>query len=335
MKRTKIKIMDFGLKLKKPVMNIGFPKGKPFKHSNKLVNMNWKQTKKRFPGLSPMGDIDFDGTRNKFDCKPFDPMRDGKITDWIKKKFSEMKAKREYRKAEGGKILAGIEKREAPVIRKARLEKMRKYDVVGRAMSKLKSTGKGESPTIVKKYRALQKPVVRTVEAVMEGKTTSASSGRKAGPGRPRGVFIHTSPITGQRVPAVVYYKHLKAVRKKIRERAEQTMLKEQGMMARRGIPPQVTRMRQQARIQEVMPEQEVEVGEMPEQMEVQEEVQAQPYEVQQEVSKIPVGYRQGPYGIQSTYQGPITYPKYKIVTDLMTGRKLIKPLPPQEKWTQ
>jgi hypothetical protein len=35
-------------------------------------NMNWKQAKARFPSLSPFGDADRDGVKNRFDCHPFD-----------------------------------------------------------------------------------------------------------------------------------------------------------------------------------------------------------------------------------------------------------------------
>ena len=38
-------------------------------------DMNWKQAKKAYPKLKPFGDIDKDGVRNKFDCKPFDKKR--------------------------------------------------------------------------------------------------------------------------------------------------------------------------------------------------------------------------------------------------------------------
>jgi len=46
-------------------------------NSKSLMNMNWKESKKLFPELSPYGDIDADGIINKKDCKPFDPLRHG------------------------------------------------------------------------------------------------------------------------------------------------------------------------------------------------------------------------------------------------------------------
>ena len=47
--------------------------GIPVKPLNiKKKNMNWSQAKVHFPRLNPFGDIDRDGVKNKFDCKPFD-----------------------------------------------------------------------------------------------------------------------------------------------------------------------------------------------------------------------------------------------------------------------
>jgi len=38
-------------------------------------NMNWTQAKRRFPGLNPFGDADRDGVKNRFDCRPFNRLR--------------------------------------------------------------------------------------------------------------------------------------------------------------------------------------------------------------------------------------------------------------------
>jgi len=43
----------------------------------KYVNWNYKQIKKKFPGINPYGDADMDGSMNYKDCKPFDASRDG------------------------------------------------------------------------------------------------------------------------------------------------------------------------------------------------------------------------------------------------------------------
>jgi hypothetical protein len=46
-----------------------------FGNSITKKNMNWKQAKARYPRLSPFGDADRDGVKNKFDCHPFDRKR--------------------------------------------------------------------------------------------------------------------------------------------------------------------------------------------------------------------------------------------------------------------
>jgi len=42
-----------------------------------ISNLNWKQSRARFPNMRPLGDADGDRLKNKFDCKPFDRMRQG------------------------------------------------------------------------------------------------------------------------------------------------------------------------------------------------------------------------------------------------------------------
>lgn len=43
----------------------------------KKKNMTWSQAKRKYPYLSPVGDYDKDGVINIYDCKPFDPKRQG------------------------------------------------------------------------------------------------------------------------------------------------------------------------------------------------------------------------------------------------------------------
>ncbi|KKM93763.1 hypothetical protein LCGC14_1205120 [marine sediment metagenome] len=42
-----------------------------------ITNLNWVQSKKRFPLMKPYGDADKDGLKNFRDCKPFDWKRKG------------------------------------------------------------------------------------------------------------------------------------------------------------------------------------------------------------------------------------------------------------------
>jgi hypothetical protein len=50
-------------------------KGKQVLGTIKLNNLNYKQSKRLFPGLEPYGDIDGDGVVNSKDCHPFDTTR--------------------------------------------------------------------------------------------------------------------------------------------------------------------------------------------------------------------------------------------------------------------
>lgn len=93
-KRMVRRKVDFGL-VNKPARNLPI-----FKRTNKVMGMNWKQVKRRFPRLSPNSDIDFDGTINSRDCKPLDPSRDGIFSAaWAAVTGKGMKAvKKEWRK---------------------------------------------------------------------------------------------------------------------------------------------------------------------------------------------------------------------------------------------
>ena len=46
-----------------------------------IKNLTYPQSKARFPDLKPLGDVDFDGVKNKFDCKPFDISKQGEEHD--------------------------------------------------------------------------------------------------------------------------------------------------------------------------------------------------------------------------------------------------------------
>ena len=47
----------------------------------KALNLDWEQSKARFPLMNPYGDIDRDGVKNYKDCKPFNIKRQGKKHD--------------------------------------------------------------------------------------------------------------------------------------------------------------------------------------------------------------------------------------------------------------
>ena len=43
----------------------------------RMDNLNWDRSKKRFPKLNPYGDVDHDGVKNYRDCKPFNIKKQG------------------------------------------------------------------------------------------------------------------------------------------------------------------------------------------------------------------------------------------------------------------
>jgi len=61
------------------------------KRSIPKKNMNWTQAKRRFPRLNPFGDADRDGVKNKFDCRPFNRLRQDNKPQSKKKFIKEQK----------------------------------------------------------------------------------------------------------------------------------------------------------------------------------------------------------------------------------------------------
>lgn len=63
----------------------------------------------------------------------------------------------------------------------------------------------------------------------------------KAGPGRPAGPasYKHRDPQTGQPIPATLYYKRIKEVRRQAQQAAQLRDLKAIQELGKRGIPPQ------------------------------------------------------------------------------------------------
>jgi hypothetical protein len=94
------------------------------------------------------------------------------------------------------------------------------------------------------------------------GGSSRSSQGSNRPVGRPRGVFRHTSPITGKAIPATVYYKELRNIRRQQSNLAQQRQLAYQQAMARRGIQPQ--------QVQAQMPQQQVIARPMPQQQQIQ-----------------------------------------------------------------
>lgn len=347
---------DFGLgvRLKKPVTKV--------KTKGTFLNYNWKQAKKRFKKINPMGDADFDGTRNKFDCKPFDPARDGVFGRLLSivtggrmgQSAEEYKAEREekklgiYRKGRPGTLLKGVEKAEAATKlrkiqeretavkagRKGAAERLARYreelrlKEAKRKEKEYKKMGKGALA------QAPKATVVRTGLQRLYGYESGVEKGEKhAGPGRPRGTYrTRINPFTGRPVamPATEYYKLIKKFRATQTQTAAAVDNAAVARMARKGIPPEEARvlinqkqqMAEMRRPVQSMPTQQMENG------------TATTEEIQREVTEVPEGHHVTSNGaVVSNNVQRFPDRKYRVVRDIMTGRMIMQPIPQKEAW--
>jgi len=96
----------------------------------KYINWDYKQIKKKFPGINPYGDADMDGSMNYKDCKPFDASKDGKLFDKIKSIFSPSDEKRARitKKAERVEKVRGVVQRATKGIVKRKRSLGKKLD---------------------------------------------------------------------------------------------------------------------------------------------------------------------------------------------------------------
>jgi len=71
------------------------------------------------------------------------------------------------------------------------------------------------------------------------GTRTSSSKRRvKEGPGRPRGDYKHRDPQTGQPIPATLFYKRIKEVKRQAEQSARLRDIRAVQELSKRGIPP-------------------------------------------------------------------------------------------------
>jgi len=57
-----------------------------------IKKLSWTQAKARFPNMNPDGDVDKDRLKNKFDCKPFDRMKQGEEHEEMAIGFDHIKS---------------------------------------------------------------------------------------------------------------------------------------------------------------------------------------------------------------------------------------------------
>lgn len=368
--------LDHLLKIKKPVYKKSnsnkFMKSKntkrPYYSYAKVLDMNWNQVKKRYPGISPQGDADLDGTRNKFDCKPLDPSRDGKFGDFLSSVAKVVLPTKEgaakFSKKVGGDI-----------------RKVFKGRVTTTPKGKKVTTGGFE--TQHEKFARLARKVAKKVTGTEVVKGKKGKKGRRALVGRPAGEYkTRINPFTGQpiQIPATEYYKLVKKYKqqRKLQQQtvAEQVDVAQVSQLTRRGIPPeQAKRIVDVRQLQQVVPEgyhvmtngeprlmsdeeMRQKQAEMPQEEAIPSkgvpdtEMQAKmsrlrDIKAQRQLEREQIPQQVVPRQIQYPQrvipqrlpppQYPQQYPqqRFKVKTDLMTGRRTLEQLPPPEKWTR
>lgn len=220
--------------------------------------------------------------------------------------------------------------------------------LIGKLEKKIPSITKKQAIAIKAKRT---KGIVKTVErfAGVRGPVTkvakTAKGVKRDGAGRPKGSYKYKDPRTGEPITAIQYHKlrkQLKSQAKTVETRAE---IQQRIALAKRGLSPEEVSMAQEemnvkmarlralkeAKQQEVLEEVPEEVAEQVQYEEVPEEVE---YEEEPQVEE----FQQVQTPIQSSAQPTRSRdipPGYRLQDDIMTGKKKLVPLPPQEAWTR
>lgn len=341
---------------------------------NKTRQMDWKQLKKKFPGLSPTADSDFDGLINSKDCKPFDPSKDGAFSRFIgivtggkkgqtKEEYAAEKKSKSLAKqiAARKKIEANVEKRAQKVVNKkgyvgeSEMERIKKIEslrkmVKSKPLENVETIIRRITPTTVKEKSAARarqkKSIVRSVERFSgvkkaQTKSTKTAPGQKgSGAGRPKQSYKYRDPRTGQPISAVEYHKLRKQLKNQAKVVETKAEVQQRFELAKRGLSPEEVAQAQEeinARIARLKAMQEAQQV-----MSSAEVVQQIPSEqvIQQQVQQAPqqsVRY-QRVQRVVPVRQQPSSYnipPGYRLQDDLMTGRKSLVKLPESEAWTR
>jgi len=127
---------------------------------NKTRQMNWKQLNKRFPGMDPNADADFDGLVNCRDCKPLDPSKDGAFSRFLGVITGGKKGQsaEDYKAEKQEKSSAKFEKKLSMDVEKGRAEEKRKIAEKWKEIGREKARAKKE--IIKEKARAVVKSKV-------------------------------------------------------------------------------------------------------------------------------------------------------------------------------
>lgn len=372
---------------------------------NKTRKMDWKQLKKKFPGMKPNADADFDGLVNARDCKPLDPSKDGVFSRFVgiatggkkgqsaaefKEEMATKKKEREFsmlakKVAVREKVKVIAEKKAEKILekkgyisetererlakRQAKLEAMRaviKSAPLEKAEEKVTSFLRGRGVAMTQKQVAAararrEKGIVKAVERFAGVSGAKAKVGKAAkgqaqdGAGRPKQSYKYRDPRTGQPVSAVEYHKIRKQLKKQAKAVETKTEVQQRFALAKRGLSPEEVTAAQEeinARMARLRAIKEAkQAGELVEEPQVIDEDVSEERVTQEQIEQIPtqVVHRAIPTGavppqrqriqrVEPSMAVPGSYgipPGYRVRDDLMTGKKTLVPLPPQEAWSR
>jgi hypothetical protein len=240
------------------------------RYSKADFNLNWKQTKRKYPSMRPYGDADLDGTLNIKDCKPLNPNQDGLFGRALgvitggrmgqtKEQYQfEKKAKKIVAppKQPAGYRAGRFVKRFGERIH----EQMKNPSVSGtpilRKSVKRNVMTAGGGAVV---YRPRMSPIRMSGLTQVSGVGVGQRTGRV---GRPRGSYTYRNPITGKPMHVWQYRKLVNALKRENKAVASRRDVMEQEQLARRGIPPEQAQVIINARqIQQAMREQPVSIG--------------------------------------------------------------------------
>ena len=119
---------------------------------------------------------------------------------------------------------------------------------------------------------------MRTYGGVSSG-TRKSTQRVKEGPGRPRGDYKHRDPQTGQPIPATLFYKRIKEVKRQAEQSARLRDIQSVQEMSKRGLPP--------SQAQQIVDARQLQsVGVQPQQFQPQfQQVQMQPQRIPNQIS--------------------------------------------------
>lgn len=166
----------------------------------------------------------------------------------------------------------------------------RKYKIYSKPYSSF-STKVGNILTRQRQLPA--KRLAQSIGTAITGVKYGSKKGAKKSVGRPRGVYKHKHPITGKPLPATVYYKVVRRLKRRAKALPQEIQIRRQIALARRGITPQ--------QAQQIQAQQQIQQG--------------------QQVRQMPRRMQRLPKGMVI-----MNGQQFKVETDILSGRKRLVP---------